>query len=303
MRISLATCLVLLAVPAGATTITYNNFASTAGLSVNGNAAAVTDASGRSVLRLTPAATNQAGSAFTSSTVTLGADASFSEAFGFNINQAGGSGGGADGLVFVVQTVSSNVGSNGQGIGYSGITNSVGVKFDTYQNSGDLSANFVGVVLGGNINAVSSAASPYNLKGGTDLYGFVDYNGATKDLQVRLSNTTARPSAALIDYTVDLVAQLNSSNAYVGFTSGTGGGYANHDILNTQFVNSYNPVNVPEPVSIALLGVALAMGVGARRQVRAARSLTHTGQRRTGPSQNWGSGGGRHSRTWIDPAP
>ena len=266
MRIALATCLVLLAVPAGATTITYSSFASTAGLSVNGNAAAVTDTSGRSVLRLTPAAGNKAGSAFTNSTITLGADASFSAAFGFNINQPGGSGGGADGLVFVVQTLSSNVGSVGGGIGYSGITNSVGVKFDTYQNTGDLSANFVGVVLGGNIAAVASALSPYNLKGGTDLYGFVDYNGATKGLQVRLSNTTARPAAALIDYTVDLVAQLNSPNAYVGFTSGTGGGYENHDILNTQFVNTYSPVNVPEPVSIALLGMALAMTSVLRRR-------------------------------------
>ena len=266
MRIALATCLVLLATPAGATTITYNNFASTAGLSVNGNAAAVTDTSGRSVLRLTPSTGTQVGSAFTTSTVALGSNASFSAAFGFNINQLGN--GGADGLVFVVQTTSSNGGSSGEGIGYSGITNSVGVKFDTYKNTGDLSANFVGVVLGGNINAVSSAASPYNLKGGTDLYGFVDYNGATKSLQVRLSNTTARPSAALIDYTVDLVAQLNSSNAYVGFTSATGGSYANHDILNMQFVNTYSPVNVPEPVSIALLGTALAMTSVLRRRQR-----------------------------------
>ena len=265
MRIALAICLLLLAAPAGATTITYNDFSSTAGLTLNGNAAAVTDTSGRSVLRLTPSTGNQVGSAFTSSTIALGADASFSAAFGFNINQLGN--GGADGLVFVVQTTSSNGGSSGQGIGYSGITNSVGVKFDTYQNSGDLSSNFVGVVLGGNINAVSSAASPYNLKGGTDLYAFVDYNGATKDLQVRLSNTTTRPTAALIDYTVDLVAQLNSSNAYVGFTSATGGSYENHDILNTQFVNSYAPVvTVPEPVSIALLGVALAMMSVLRRR-------------------------------------
>ena len=267
MRIALAACFLLLAMPAGATSITYNNFASTAGLAVNGNAAAVTDASGRSVLRLTPATGGKAGSAFTSSTITLGAIDSFSAAFAFNINQPGGSGGGADGLVFVVQTLSSNVGSSGQGIGYSGITNSVGVKFDTYQNTGDLSSNFVGVVLGGNIAAVASAASPYNLKGSTDLYAFVDYNGSLKDLQVRLSSTPYRPATALIDYTVDLVAQLNSPNAYVGFTSGTGGGYANHDILNMQFLDSYNPVvSIPEPASIALFGLALAMTSVLRRR-------------------------------------
>lgn len=269
MRIALATCLMLLAVPASAATITYNNFASTAGLSVNGNAAAVADTSGRSVLRLTPAITGQAGSAFTSSTVALGADDSFSAAFAFNINQPGGAGAGADGLVFVVQTLSSNVGSSGQGIGYTGITNSVGVKFDTYQNTGDLSANFVGVVLGGNIAAVASAASPYNLKGGTDLYAFVDYNGSIKNLQVRLSNTPYRPAAALIDYTVDLVTQLGSRNAYVGFTSGTGGGYENHDVLNLQFNDAFSPVvRVPEPASIALFGIALAIASVLRRRYR-----------------------------------
>lgn len=78
-------------------------------------------------------------------------------------------------------------------------------------------------------------------------------------MQARLSNTPYRPATALIDYTVDLVAQLKSLNAYFGFTSGTGGGYANHDIPNMQLVNAYSPVvNIPEPASIALFGIALA---------------------------------------------
>lgn len=49
-----------------------------------------------------------------------------------------------------------------------------------------------------------------------------DYDGFLKDLRVRLSNTPYRPATALIDYTVDLVTQLKSSNTYFGFTSSTG---------------------------------------------------------------------------------
>lgn len=267
MRVALAAWLMLTATPAGAVTITYNNFASTAGLQLNGNAAAVTDTSGRSVLRLTPSAGNQAGSAFTASTITLGSDASFSAAFAFNFNQLGG--GGADGMVFTLQTNGNTAGSNGQGLGYSGLANSVGVKFDTYQNTGDLSSNFLAVVTGGNINGVSSVASPYNLKSGSTLYAFIDYNGVTDNLQVRLSNTTSRPDAALISYTVDVPALLGSSNAYVGFTAATGGSYENHDVQSFQFRDSYAPIILPEPASAGLFTVALVMAGLARRRCRA----------------------------------
>lgn len=45
---------------------------------------------------------------------------------------------GADGLAFVLQQVSTNVGVVGGGIGYEGLRPSLAVEFDTYQN-GDYS--------------------------------------------------------------------------------------------------------------------------------------------------------------------
>ena len=42
-------------------------------------------------------------------------------------------GGAADGIMFVVQTVGNNVGGSGGNIGYFGITNSVGIEYDTYE--------------------------------------------------------------------------------------------------------------------------------------------------------------------------
>jgi hypothetical protein len=70
-------------------------------LTLNGVAAVVGDR-----LRVTPSS-GGAGSAFTTSTITLAGDASFSTAFSFQFTDQ--QGGGADGLVFVVQTVSNNV--------------------------------------------------------------------------------------------------------------------------------------------------------------------------------------------------
>jgi hypothetical protein len=142
-----------------AATILFNDFSSLAGLQLNGDTAAAIDGGGRNVLRVTPAAFNQAGSAFSTSAVTLGADVSFSTKFRFNFNSQGF--GGADGLVFVVQTLANNVGGLGGGIGYLGIGNSVGVEFDNWFNAGiDNNDNHVGIDLNGSVNSVARNDSP-----------------------------------------------------------------------------------------------------------------------------------------------
>ena len=82
---------------AQATTLLYNDFSSTAGLQINGNAAQAGTA-----LRVTPANYSQSGSFFSTNTVSLASNASFSTAFRFQFSGAGGAcdgqGCGADGL-------------------------------------------------------------------------------------------------------------------------------------------------------------------------------------------------------------
>lgn len=76
-------------------------------------------------LRLTPTSETQAGSAFWKYRVNLPPDRSFSTHFSFQITNPGGGMNagetGADGIVFIIQSVSNSAGTSGSGIGFEGI--------------------------------------------------------------------------------------------------------------------------------------------------------------------------------------
>ena len=155
-----------------------------------------------SVLRLTPATFSQSGSAFSQTIVNA---ANFSTYFSFRIFSPGGSLfdcnsiNGADGLVFVAQSVSSSAGVAGGGIGYSGIGNSLGVEWDTWCNAAnnDPSSNHIGVNINGSVNR--GAGSPHTANIGDDTvredgfdngeiwHAWVDYDGTT--VEVRTNQT------------------------------------------------------------------------------------------------------------------
>ena len=83
------------------------------------------------VFQLTPAINTQAGSVWNNIMIDL------NQPFSFDVDVfLGCNGGGADGIAFVLQPVSTSLGSTGGGIGYQSISPSFAVEFDTWLNNG-----------------------------------------------------------------------------------------------------------------------------------------------------------------------
>lgn len=254
--ISLA--LVLAAGAASATTANYSDFTSTAGLTLNGDAAQAGNA-----LRLVPNLMTQAGSTFLTTAVPLTAATGFSTAFKFNVNTNAGDP--TDGFAFLLQADSmgaSALGAAGQGLGYVGLAPSVAVVFR------GRNPNLIGVITGGidpaDLAVPFQPAGFYTSTEGAfynqDEFAWIDYDPGTTQLSVFLSTTNTKPGSAVMTTTVDVFDTLGAQ-AFVGFSAGNGGATGNQDILSWSFTSA-----VPEPTTagMLLLGIA-ALGWMRRR--------------------------------------
>jgi fibronectin type 3 domain-containing protein len=210
----------------------FANFASTAGLQLNGSAA-----QSGTALRLTSGATNQAASAFTTTAVDV---AKFTTQFDFQIGAGANT---ADGFTFTIQGgAATALGSAGGGLGYgtdgtnpgNTIGKSVAVKFDLFSNAGE-GVNSTGLFLNG---ASPTSAGSTDLTGtGIDLHSghvfrvTMGYDGTTLTVTIKDMTTNA---TATQRYVVDIVSAVGGPG-FVGFTAGTGGLTATQDILAWDF--------------------------------------------------------------------
>jgi gliding motility-associated-like protein len=137
---------------------------------------------------------------------------------------------GADGIAFVLQPVSTGLGSSGGGIGYEGIEPSLNIEFDTYNNSinNDPPYDHISIMRDGQLNhAMATAIAPYqyiiagedNVEDGILHDGSIIWDPAVQTISVYVDCDLR------ISYTGDIVEEIfdGNPNVYMGFTSATGG--------------------------------------------------------------------------------
>ena len=189
---------------------------------------------------LTQTAGNQSGSVWNNNKIDL------TQSFDFNFDVfLGSNDAGADGIVFVLQPISTSVGSTGGGLGYDGITPAVGVTIDTWQNGNDNDPAFdhIAIQLNGNLNhnVANNIAGPVTAINGNDNIE----DGIWHSLRIQWDAPT-RTLSAYIDGSLrvsavnDFVTNVFSGNPLVfwGFTGSTGGAN-NHQRFRTALNPSF----------------------------------------------------------------
>ena len=161
--------------------------------------------------------------------------------FWFNVFLGCRDGDGADGIVFILQPVSTSVGSSGEGMGFSGVQPSVGIALDTWQNPNlaDPFFDHISIQANGNTDHNSDLAGPVSasvVSGNIEDCNWhvlrIRWDAATKTL------STFFDGVPRVQKEVDLISSIfnNDPAVYWGFTGATGG------MVNLQqFCTALNP--------------------------------------------------------------
>ena len=202
----------------GTSAINFGSGFSATGMQFNGNAALV----GNRLQLSDTSTTFEDSSAFWNQKVNV---QSFTNDFTFQIANPG-----ADGITFAIQGSSPTaLGVVGGSLGYGGMTNSVGVKFDIYDNAGE-GTNSTGLYLNGAVPTVpaTTVGGGVNLQSGDVMTVHMTYDGTT--LTMTIKDTSNPTQTFTTSWPVNIPATVGST-AYVGFTGATGGLVSTEQIL------------------------------------------------------------------------
>jgi hypothetical protein len=208
-----------------AATISYPDFSSVAGLTLNGDATQV-----NSALRLVPNAQLQQGSVWSQTQV----DTTKSFESRFQAYAHDGSVPPADGMTFTLQASGlSALGGTGGAHGYAGtgaISPSVAVDVSLFPEIKDGGNEQFAIVSGGSLAAPLAKATSSARLYGQPFSVWVDYDANAHTLRVFVDQSQTKPATPLLSAAVDLAKTVGPS-AYAGFTAGTGSLDADFDLL------------------------------------------------------------------------
>ncbi len=211
---------------------------------VSGNATVMND----DTVRLTEAVNNQAGFVWSQSLVNFDLDFSLEAEL-----YLGTQDGGADGIAFVIQAISNDEGTLGGGIGYSGISPSLAIEFDTWWNSGNdpIQDDHVALIANGQpwVMSAHSEYTPYvgvsNLEDGLWHPIIITWDGTDKLLSLTLDGVL------IFTQTIDISTLFfgGDPNLYWGFTAATGGANNLQQVRILEFCSIDSSCNTPPPTA------------------------------------------------------
>ena len=211
---------------------------------VSGNATVMND----DTVRLTEAVNNQAGFVWSQSLVNFDLDFSLEAEL-----YLGTQDGGADGIAFVIQAISNDEGTLGGGIGYSGISPSLAIEFDTWWNSGNdpIQDDHVALIANGQpwVMSAHSEYTPYvgvsNLEDGLWHPILITWDGTDKLLSLTLDGVL------IFTQTIDISTLFfgGDPNLYWGFTAATGGANNLQQVRILEFCSIDSSCNTPPPTA------------------------------------------------------
>ena len=203
---------------------------------------------------LTSASFTQAGSVWNANKINLNDPFDYS----FNVFLGCQDINGADGIVFMLQPISTSIGSTGEGMGFSGIVPSIGITLDTWQNINRNDPVYDHISIQANGEATH----------GTDLAGPVQASVTSEnieDCQWHVFRITWDPAGSWlkayfdgnlrIEARVNIIGTIfnNDPNVFWGFTAATGG--ANNL---QQFCTALNPnFSTSAPANSVCLGTPI----------------------------------------------
>lgn len=173
---------------------------------------------------LTQAVNTQGGSVWNANKISL--DNPFD--FTFSVYLGCTDANGADGIVFMLQPLSTSIGTTGEGMGFQGIVPSVGIPLDTWQNGNlnDPAFDHISIQLNGNPNHAADPVPPMQASATNANIEDCQWH----ELRIRWDPVTKKlatwfDGAARVEATIDLVATVfnNDPNVFWGFSGATGG--------------------------------------------------------------------------------
>lgn len=208
--------------------------------------------------RLTEAKANQMGAIWSPSYIDLKQDFTIKAELYFGTDDFGG----ADGIAFVLQPNCTGAGSPGGGLGYQGITPSLAIEFDTYQNAaenGDPQQDHISVMKNGVVdhNAdynkekrkyISTSGQFENYEIGAYLNLTIGWTAITKKLILSFQRND---QVGLVNEIVindeDIINTFFNGNNLVfwGFTASTGAAFNEQKVkITSASVHKINPFTV-----------------------------------------------------------